>query len=86
MNNNRFPLYVVAIIVGGGLALWAGISPLFLLVLLACPLMMVFMMRGMHGDAHGGHGGSYSPHSTTPGAQPTRPADLDGSHERIDRS
>ena len=29
-------------------------SALFLLVLLACPLMMVFMMRGGHG--HGGHG------------------------------
>lgn len=30
---------------------------LFLLLLLACPLMMVFMMRGMHGgnDAHAGH-------------------------------
>lgn len=26
--------------------------PLILLLLLACPLMMVFMMRGMHG--HGG--------------------------------
>ena len=34
---------------------------LFLLLLLACPLMMVFMMRGMHGgrsgDTEGGHGG-----------------------------
>lgn len=28
---------------------------LFLLLLLACPLMMVFMMRGMHG----GHGGTH---------------------------
>lgn len=28
-------------------------SALFLLVLLACPLMMVFMMRGM---SHGSHG------------------------------
>jgi hypothetical protein len=28
---------------------------LFLLLLLACPLMMIWMMRGMHGrhDAHG---------------------------------
>ena len=33
-------------------------SALFLLVLLACPLMMVFMMRGGHGHAghrHKGH-------------------------------
>ena len=33
---------------------------LFLLLLVACPLMMVFMMRGKHGghegDAAGGHG------------------------------
>lgn len=32
---------------------------LFLLLILACPLMMIFMMRGMHGSqggyAHGGH-------------------------------
>ena len=27
---------------------------LFLLLILACPLMMIFMMRGMHG----GHGGN----------------------------
>lgn len=31
-------------------------------VLLACPLMMVWMMFGMNGDGHGGHGGS----DTTP--------------------
>lgn len=84
MNNSRLPVYAVAIIVGGGLALWAGVSPFFLLVLLACPLMMFFMMRGgMHGDAHGG---SDSSPSTMQGSQPTRPSDLDGSHERLDRS
>jgi Protein of unknown function (DUF2933) len=27
---------------------------LFLLLILACPLMMIWMMRGMHGG-HGGH-------------------------------
>ena len=27
-----------------------------LLIVLACPLMMIFMMRGMHGS-HDGHGG-----------------------------
>lgn len=38
------------LLLGGGLA-----STLPLLVLLACPLMMVFMMRGMggHGADHG---------------------------------
>jgi hypothetical protein len=35
---------------------------LFLLVLLACPLMMVWMMRG-HGHGHGhGHGSHGMPH------------------------
>ena len=33
MNSSRYPLYAVAIVVGGGLALWAGLSP-FLLILL----------------------------------------------------
>lgn len=34
---------------------------LFFLLILACPLMMVFMMRGGHGHgAHGGHGGAGS--------------------------
>ena len=32
---------------------------LFFLLILACPLMMIFMMRGGHGHgAHGGHMGS----------------------------
>lgn len=86
MNSSRFPLYAVAILVGGGLALWAGLSPFFLVLLVACPLMMFFMMRsGMHGEAHGGHGGADSLHSAKQSSQPTRPSDLDGSHERIDR-
>jgi len=78
MNNNQYPLYAVAILAGAGLALWAGLSPFFLLFL-ACPLMMFFMMRGMQG----GHADS----DASPGGQrastPPRPADLDGSHERI---
>ena len=87
MNSSRFPLYAVAILVGGGLALWVGLSPFLLIFLVACPLMMFFMMRGgMHGDTHGGHGGSDSSNSTKQGSQPTRPSDLDGTHERIDRS
>ena len=86
MNNMRYPLYAVAIGVGGAIALWAGLSPFLVLLLVACPLMMFFMMRGgMHGDAHSGHGGSDSPHREEQGSQATRPSDLDGSHERIDR-
>lgn len=86
MNSSSYPLYAVAIVVGGAIALWAGLSPFLLILLLACPLMMFFMMRGgMHGDTHGGHGGSDSPHGTKQGSQPTRPSDLDGSRGRIDR-
>ena len=43
-----------------GVLLVSGVSPVFLLVL-ACPVMMIFMMRGMNhgGMNHGGmnHGG-----------------------------
>lgn len=46
-------------------------SALFLLLILACPLMMFFMMRGMHGDhadgghAHGQGGGCGHDHAST---------------------
>jgi hypothetical protein len=87
MNSSRnYPLYAVAIVVGGAIAIWAGVPPVFLMVLVACPLMMFFMMRGgMHGDAHSGHNHSDYRHGTKQASQPTRPSDLDGSHERIDR-
>ncbi|ANT53854.1 hypothetical protein A6B35_08605 [Mesorhizobium amorphae CCNWGS0123] len=38
-----------------------------LLLLLACPLLHIFMHRGHHG--HGGHGGHSSHQETRPGAQ-----------------
>lgn len=87
MNSSRYPLYAIAIVLGAGIALWAGLPPFLLILLVACPLMMLFMMRGMggmDGDAHG-HGGSDSSHGATQDPQPARPSDLDGSHERIDR-
>ena len=90
MNNRRYPVYAVAILAGSGIALWAGLPPFFLILLMACPLMMFFMMRGgMHVDAHsghGGHGGSQSSPDATKGTPAARRSDLDGSHERIDRS
>lgn len=46
---------------------------LFFLLVLACPLMMVFMMRGGHGHGHA-HGSS--------GAQ--EPSSLDELHRRRD--
>ena len=44
---------------------------LFFLLILACPLMMVFMMRGGHGHGHGGHAQAHG----TNGAQ--EPSSLD---------
>jgi hypothetical protein len=38
-----------------------------LLILAACPLMMIFMMRGMHGG-HGGNAESGHTHSMTDGS------------------
>jgi len=66
MSKDKYPIYAVGIVVAAGLAVWAGISPFFL-ILLACPLMMFFMMRGMNGghENHGGqenHGGSSGHH------------------------
>ena len=78
--SSKHPLYVVAVLGGAALALWAGISP-FLLIVLACPLMMFFMMRGMSG----GQSPQDSSRRTPQGSPSSRPADLDGSHERIDR-
>jgi hypothetical protein len=52
------PTKAVAIALVGALALGIPLATLaFLLIVLACPLMMFFMMRGMHGgdDTHG-HG------------------------------
>ena len=38
--------------IGFGVSVW---SALLITVLVACPLMMLFMMGGGHGDQHGGH-------------------------------
>ena len=60
MNRDQLPFYAIAaavLVVG---LIFAGVSP-FLLILLACPLMMIFMMRGMdHGGTHDNHGDSPS--------------------------
>lgn len=49
-----FGLAAVLLIVGVA-ALGLSVSSLLLLALVVCPLMMIFMMRGMHGG--GGHDG-----------------------------
>ena len=57
MNTNPdYPLYGAAVTVAAVGAVWLGVpvSTLALLgLLLACPLMMMLMMRAMHGDDHG---------------------------------
>ncbi|WP_328690352.1 hypothetical protein OHA74_14420 [Streptomyces phaeochromogenes] len=63
MTNDKRPMYALAAAIGivGLVALGVPIGTIVLLAVLgACPLMMMFMMRGMHGgDMHGGgkHGG-----------------------------
>ena len=61
MNDNKrnHGMYALAaaIVVVGALIVGASLQSLVWLALVAaCPLMMFFMMRGMHGqDMHGGH-------------------------------
>lgn len=59
MKREQMPIYVLAVaLLVVGLAVYG--VPLgnlaFLLLALACPLMMIFMMGGMHGGHGDGHG------------------------------
>ena len=60
MNKNpNYGLFAVAVAIAVVGALWIGLPLGTLAVLalvLACPLMMIFMMRGMHGGSNGDHG------------------------------
>ena len=49
MTKDKYLQYGAGLAVGAALAIWLGVPPTFLLFLLVCPLMMFFMMRGMHG-------------------------------------
>ncbi|UXY25303.1 DUF2933 domain-containing protein [Streptomyces sp. HUAS TT20] len=58
MNKRNYGMYALAAaIVVGALILGASLESLVWLALVAaCPLMMFFMMRGMHGqDTHASH-------------------------------
>jgi choline-glycine betaine transporter len=60
MNDKRnYGMYAiaVAIVVVGALMVGALESLVWLALVAACPLMMIFMMRGMHGQGsmYGGH-------------------------------
>ena len=52
-NNNKY-LYLGALVVVGIAFFVGNLSPLILLFL-ACPLMMIFMMRGMDHGKHDQH-------------------------------
>ena len=52
-------------------------SLLFLLLVLACPLLMWLMMRGGHGHGHAGHGDNQD-------SQTFEPASLDALRRRRD--
>lgn len=80
MKRDNMPALVIGAAIVAGALIWAGVPLAGLalpLILLACPLMMVFMMRGMdHNGGPGGHEGHDSqqqqhphphPHETTTG-------------------
>jgi len=59
--NPNFGMYAAAIAITVVGALWLGVPAdtlVLLAVVLACPLMMIFMMSGMHGD-HDHHGSEH---------------------------
>ncbi len=89
MNKDKYPMYGLAPVVGGGLAVWAGLPPTLLLAFLVCPLMMFFMMRGVHGGQGKGADSGHHDASVTGSDTQERAASRqswrpDGSHERID--
>ncbi|KAB1148653.1 DUF2933 domain-containing protein [Streptomyces luteolifulvus] len=62
MTNDKRPLYALALAIGviGLVAVGVPVETIVLLaVLAACPLMMVFMMRGMHGGQGGATRGGH---------------------------
>lgn len=76
-------LYGLAAIAAGAIAVWAGMPPLFLL-LLACPVAMMFMMGSM-GGMHGGHRGGAGPVGEQDRSATSGPFRSDEPHESIDR-
>lgn len=90
MTRDKTPALVLAGTIVVGALVFAGVplaSLLFPLILLACPLMMIFMMRGMNhdggqgghgGGCHGGHTGHQATDELDSGPQsPTRPVGKD---------
>ncbi|MGW0885470.1 DUF2933 domain-containing protein [Streptomyces sp. NPDC002671] len=79
MNTNRrnYGLYAVAVAIAvvGVLALGVPVGTIFLLlIVLACPLMMMFMMRGMRDDGGTQDGHDASRHDRPDDDPPTKHA------------
>lgn len=55
LKNSKSLIVVGVVLAGAAVAVAAGFPPGFLLILLICPLMMVFMMKGMKGMGGMGH-------------------------------
>jgi hypothetical protein len=56
MKREHLPIYALAlaVLIVGLAATGVSVTSLIVpLLVLACPVMMFFMMRGMHGGAHG---------------------------------
>ena len=72
MKNRNYGLYAVAaaIVVVG--AIWAGLPLATLALILVCPLMMFFMMRGMGGMHGDGKGDSNAEKASDPADQPVK--------------
>lgn len=78
MSKTRIPIYLLAAVGVAAVLAIAGVPLLTLLpfaIVLACPLMMFFMMKGMGGtgntkEDHTGHGCEHDP--TRPVDQPAR--------------
>ena len=61
-NNHNYGLYAIAVAIAfvGALVLGMPLGSLALLaIVVACPLMMFFMMRGMHGGGMHGRGSGH---------------------------
>ena len=75
-HGNRKSTYLMFGIAALGVALAFGVNPGFLLLLVICPVMMIFMMRSMGGmgghEDHTGHGCEHYPTRTDHRAE-TRP-------------
>ena len=66
MNSKNYGLYAIALAIAVVGALWLGLpvyTLAFLGLILVCPLMMFFMMRGMHGgEGHDQHAAGQPQH------------------------